>query len=253
MIYLHVLYIHIFLSDVINDSALSINANEFVPSFPVSDVDFETISASNIVELEPQQEQRLEPDPEPYLLTDHNQHLDFHGIEQHGEPLLATDPPTSHSIEEIIPHQQTEYEIPMAQVTEPETHSEITSSLSDDKDAAIKTAAALTAAAAAVAGAATVGAAKVAASPKAKPTDTKKVEPKLKAAPIKKTTTTTTAASKVAAARTSALKTDDKSKTAAPKIASRTVASKVGTTADKKTTVTSTAARKPASNGSKYH
>lgn len=234
---------------------MSISANEFVPSFPVVDVGFETINSSAIDEPE----QQLEP----YLSTDQNQHqIELHGIE-HGEPLLAIDPPTAHSIEEIIPQQQTECELSVAQATEPEPQSVITSSISDDKDAVASAPAELAtagaaagAAAVAAAGAAlvTVGIAK-AASPKAKPSDAKKVDSKLKAAPIKKTattTTTTTATSKVAAARTSASKTDDKSKTAAPKIASRIVASKVSTTADKKPTVTSTITRKPTSNGSKY-
>lgn len=225
--------------DVINDSALSINANEFVPSFPVSDTGFEAINTAKVVEPQPQ--------PEPYLPTDHIQQMELLGLE-HGQPLLAADPPTAHSIEELIPHQQTECEIPAAPVTEAEPQPVITSSISDDKDAVANAATALTAAA--VAGAAIVGTVK-AASPKAKPTDAKKIDSKLKAAPIKKTATTTTT-SKVAAARTSATKTDDKSKAAAPKIASRTVASKVGSVADKKPTVTSTVARKPASNGSKY-
>lgn len=233
---------------MINDSALSINANEYVPCFPVCDIGFETIKPSNIDEQEQQLEPRLEP--EPYLLTDHNQQMESHGIEQHGQSLLFTDPP-SQTIKEIIPHQQTEHEIPMAQATEPEPQSVITSNICDDKEVVANAAAVSTAA---VAGAATVGIAK-AASPKAKPIDVKKIDSKVKAAPIKKaaTTTTTTATSKVAAARTSASKMDDKSKTAAPKIASRTVASKVSTIADKKTTVTSTVARKPASNGSKYY
>lgn len=230
---------------MINDSALSINANEFVPSFPVSDVGYEAIKTSHIIEPESHLE------PEPYLPTDHSQQVELHAIE-HDQPLLAADPSKAHSIEEIMSHQQTECEIPAAPVNEAEPQSVITSSISDDKDAATNAAAAVTAAA--VAGAAIVGAASVkAASSKAKPTDAKKVDSKLKAAPIKKTATTTTTTSKVAAARTSATKTDDKSKTAAPKIAARTVASKVGSTADKKPTVTSTVARKPASNGSKYH
>lgn len=230
---------------------MSISANEFVPSSPVVDVGFEAINSSAIDEPE----QQLEP----YLSTDQNQHqIELHGI-AHGEPLLAIDPPTAHSIEEIIPQQQTECELTMAQATEPEPQSVITSSISDDKDTVADAPAELTTAGAAAvvaaAGAAlvTVGIAK-AASPKAKPSDAKKVDSKLKAAPIKKTatTTTTTATSKVAAARTSASKMDDKSKTAAPKIASRIVASKVSTTADKKPTVTSTITRKPTSNGSKY-
>lgn len=228
---------------MINDSALSINANEFVPSFPVSDVGFEAINASNVVEPEP----HLEPEPEPYLRADHSQQVELHAIE-HDQPLLAGDTPAAQSFEEIMSHQQTECEIPAAPVADAEPQSVIASSISDDKDAATNAAAALTAA---VAGAAIVGTVK-AASPKAKPTDAKKVDSKLKTAPIKKTTTTT-ATTKVAAARTSATKPDDKSKPAAPKIASRTVASKVGSTADKKPTVTSTVPRKPASNGSKYH
>lgn len=231
---------------MINDSALSINANEFVPSFPVSDVGFEALNTENVVEPEPHLEP--EPEPEPHLTSsDHNQPMELHETE-HGELLVSADPPTAHSIEEIMTHQHIECEIPVAPVVEPEPQSVITSSICDDKDAVTNAAAAV--AAAAVAGVAAVGIVK-ASSPKAKPTDTKKVDSKVKAAPIKKTPTTTTT-SKVAAARTSASKIDDKSKPTAPKVASRTVASKVGSTADKKSTATSTVLRKPASNGSKY-
>lgn len=168
--------------------------------------------------------------------------MDTHGFEQHGHPLLATDLPV-HSVEEMVPQQQqTEYGIPIAQAAEP---------MNEDKDAVANVIAVATAATAVVAGAAAVGVAKTA-SPKAKTSDTKKTDTKVKAAPVKKATATTAATSKVAA-RTTASKLDDKSKAAAaPKIAPRTVGSKVSTTADKKSTVTSSVVRKPAGASSKY-
>lgn len=224
-----------------NDSALSINANEFVPSFPVS----EAVNTQNVVEHEP----HLEPEFEPHhTSSDHNQAMELHET-AHGESLLAVDPPTANSIEETVAYQHIESEIAVAPAAEAEPQSVIASSICGDTDAVTNAAAAV--ATAAVAGVAAVGIVK-AASPKAKPTDTKKVDSKVKAAPIKKTAPTTVT-SKVAAARTSASKIDDKLKTATSKVASRTVPPKVGSTADKKSTVTSTVPRKPASNGSKYH
>lgn len=202
---------------------------------------FEAIKSSNIVESEPQLEQRLEP--EPYLPMDHIQQMDTHGFEQHGQPLLATDL-LSHHVEESVSHQQqqTEFDIPIAQAPE---------HVSDDKVAVAGATAAAATAAVVTGVAAAVGVAKTASS-KAKPADVKKVDTKVKAAPIKKATATTATTSKVAAARTSAPKTDDKSKAAAPKIAPRTVASKVSTIADKKPTVTSTVPRKPAATSGEY-
>lgn len=235
--------------DVINDvSAVSNNANEFEPCFSASNVDFETVNSFNVDEPasnsnEPQFE------PEPHLQNDHIQHLASQGIEQHSQPLLAFDQPAQH-VDEFIPHQQADYEISMAQPIDPELQPVI-----DDNSVASSNVA-VAAAVAAVTGAvaAAAGATKTA-SPKVKPasqTEVKKLDSKVKTAPIKKATTTTTTA-KAAAPRTSASKLDDKTKAAGPKIAPRTVTSKINTIADKKTTSTSsTATRKPVGSASAY-
>lgn len=153
-------------SDVINDSALSINANEFVPCAAVSDGGFDTIKHSSMDVLESQ------PGPEPYFSAEHShQNRESHGIEQYVQSLITAEPP-SHTIEDTTPHQQTENDVALVQVTESEpSQSVITSSINDDKEA-VANAAAAVAVAAVTGAAAAVGIAKAAtASPKtAKPT-----------------------------------------------------------------------------------
>lgn len=230
---------------MINDSALSNNANEFVPCFSDSDIGVEPVPALNADEIASNHEAQLEPEAYPH--ADDIQHVESYGIEQHSQPLLDIGSTAQHADEFMPTTQQAELEIPMAQAIEPEPEPQPlnTGSIDDDKAAIAATAAV---AVAAVAASAVIGVAKTA-SPKVKQTDAKKIDSKVKAAPIKRTTATTTVTSKVAAARTSASKTDDKPKAAAaaPKTASRTVASKISSTADKKSTVTSTVPRKPAS------
>lgn len=214
---------------------MSADANEFVPTAPISDIDFEPVQSSGIIE------------PEPYIQTE--THEPFIQLEQ---PLISTNEADSFtlkmdqlSLTENIPttEQKSEFEALIAQSVEsvPQPEQVVESSVSEP----IVAAAAVAATTAAVAAAA-VGVAKAtAASPKTKTTtDTKKTDVKGKVAPIKRPTAATIT-SKLAAkpSTTTATKT-----TVAPRVASRTLAPKVG---EKKTTTTSTITRKPLSNGSK--
>lgn len=235
---------------MINQSDLSVEANEFVPVDPVLDNIFEPIQSSDIIV----------PEPEPYVQTgtqelvqlEHssNKFLNF------GLPAALTEQKQNvEQTEHIEPVQHIEkveeIEVPFAQEqpsepahdpepehqyqTQPEPF--IESSVCEPVEAAAAVAATTAVAAAAV------GIAK-AATTKAKQTDTKKSDLKGKVAPIKKPTTT---ASKVTAKPTG---TTAPKTTVAPKVAPRTVAPKVGSTVEKKTT-TSALTRRPLSNGSK--
>lgn len=235
---------------VINDSAFTNNANEFESCFSASSVGFELVNSLNVddsaLNTEPQQE------PEPYLHTDYNQHMESHEIEQSSQILLGFDQALQH-VDELIPHQQADYDISMEQAIEPEPQPVKAESIGDNN--VVFGSIATPTAVAAAAGVVAVAAKKIA-SPKVpkltqSQTDIKKVDSKVKTAPIKKATTTTTVPAKVAA-RTSALKVDEKSKAVGPKTVPRIGVSKINSTAEKKTTLTSNVARKPASTGSKY-
>lgn len=220
---------------MINQSDLSVEANEFVPTAPISDIDIEPVQSSSIIE------------PEPYIQTE--THEPFIQQEQLLISTNEADPFTLKmnqlSLTEPIP--TTEFEALIAQQPVepvPQPEQVVESSVSEP----IVAAAAIAATTAAVAAAA-VGVAKAAAaSLKTKTTtDTKKTDVKGKVPPIKRPTaaTTTTTTSRLAAkpSTTTATKT-----TVAPRVASRTLAPKVG---EKKTTTTTTITRKPLSNGSK--
>lgn len=217
---------------------MSVDANEFVPTAPVSDIDFEPVQSSGIIE------------PEPYIQTE--THEPFIQQEQLLNLNNEADPFTLKmdqlSLTENIPtiEQKSEIEALIAQKPVepiPQPEQVVESSVSEP----IVAAAAIAATTAAVAAAA-VGVAKAAAaSPKTKTTtDTKKTDVKGKVAPIKRPTATTTTTTSRLAAKPSTTTTTKT--TVAPRVASRTLAPKVG---EKKTTTTTTITRKPLSNGSK--
>ncbi|XP_031630592.1 uncharacterized protein LOC116345413 [Contarinia nasturtii] len=211
--------------DMFTFSESSLNAHEFIPSAPVSDMDIDPVRSAGVVESELN------------ILSE-----DRHEFMQYEQPFIVSDEP---SVEEIVaPIEQPIEPEPQSQPEQPE-HPIVESTVNEP----IVAAAAVVATTAAVAAAA-VGVAK-AASPKTKTTETKKPEVKSKLTATKKPTTTTTAprvaASKLAAkpSTTTVPKT-----TVTSKVASRTVAPKVGTTTVEKKTTTSTITRKPLSNGS---
>lgn len=223
---------HFMFSDVINDSDLSANANEFVPT-PFSgnelfDAGFEVVQSNDIIE------------PEKYIQNETIESV------KHDDLLISTDAshvdPEPYNAAELIKTEASEIEALIApiepqNVVAPAPEPLIEPIVEIDSKPAII-------AATVVATAAAVGIAKA---PLKKSIDAKKTDVKSKVAPIKKTTTSTIT-SKVAA-KTGTVP----SKTTAPKVASRTIAPKVSTVTEKKTSVTSTTARKPLSNGSMYY
>lgn len=234
---------------MINQSDLSINADEYVPIAQDADVLSSGFPG---------------PEPEPYRVDEI--------VHQYEQQLISTDEPhvePNDLLNDVIPNDQK----PVAEIViaQPEPAQEFTPTpetvaVAETAAAAsepeplveenlvkeVAVAAAAVAATTAIVAATAVSATKTAASPKAKPTDAKKPETKGKVPPIRRptaTATATSAASKVAAKPSTTLA----SKTAAaPRVASRTVAPKVASTTEKKTTTTTTATRKPISNGSKY-
>lgn len=212
--------------DVINHSGLSADANEFVPTvIDANEFDdgFEAVQSCDI--SNPEQNIRNES---------------IESIQQH-QSSVSIDEPCIDSeaiipAESLQPEQKSEIE-PLIQIqAEPVVES------ASEPVVAPAAAIAVAATTAVVAAAAAVGVAKTASLKK--PTDAKKTEIKSKAAPLKKAATTT--ASKVAAKPSNTVA----PRAAAPKVASRTIPPKVGTTTEKKTTTASLVNRKPISNGS---
>lgn len=218
-----------FISEIeANQSDLSVHANEFVPSAPVDDTEVETIKFDDVAQ------------PEPFVQSE-----SFKLI-QTDQPLISTEEPrieseTLSQTELIQIEQNTSAEAPIALV-EPLEPVIDQSSIGEPIVAAAAVATATVAVAAAAVGV-------VKALPLKKTTEIKKTDAKSRVSPIKRVsaTTTTTTTSKLAAKPgvTAA------SKTAAPKVASRTIAAKVGAATEKKTTTSTLTARKPLSNGSK--
>lgn len=213
-----------------NKCDLSIHANEFVPSAPVADTEVVSIHSFDA------------PQPDPYVQTESQDLL------QPELPLISTEEPhiehETHLLTESIPAEQNvSVEAPIVLV-EAAPQSEPKPVIESSIGEPIVVAAAVATATAAMAAAAV---SVVKGAPLKKTTDAKKTDVKSKISPIKKPSTTIT--SKVAAKPSVTAA----SKTAAPKVASRTVAPKVGTTIEKKTTTSTLTARKPLSNGSKYH
>lgn len=245
-------FLSFLIPDVINQSDLSIEANEFVPTAPVADVDFEPVQSLGIIETEPYTLNQSQNEVhEPFIqdqqisatneqLIDTNPSLLKFDELSLNENILTTEQQQQPEIETLIAQQPTEPEPELQPQPEPVVESNVSEP--------VVAAAAIAATTAAVAAAA-VGVAKAAASSKPKPSETKKTDVKGKVAPIKKPTAPITTTSKLAAkpSTTTATKT-----TTAPRVASRTVTSapKVGGVAEKKTTTTSTVTRKPLSNGS---
>lgn len=223
---------------MINLSDLSVEANEFVPTAPASEIEFEPVQSSGIVE------------PEPYIQTETHEHF----IQQE-QPLVALGEQINEAavvskmseliLSENIPINEAKPEIEAPFIAQQPTEPEPSQTFESSGSEPVVAAAAIAATTAAVTAAA-VGVAKAASPKTTKPTDAKKSDVKGKVAPIKKPTTTATSKLTAKPSTTTATKT-----TAAPRVASRTVAPKVGATAEKKTTTTTNVTRKPLSNGSK--